>query len=137
MQRKRGKQSIKLIVLIAVLSLLILSQIYFVGRGFNRIIQSQQQLHAAQASWQEGDVLRATSHFLKAAGMSLEGQIRWSIAQNVYLSMTGFYYRNGQLEKALQNCTRGVQVLGAYDNEGSVGYICSEIHIKIVLSKGS
>jgi hypothetical protein len=133
MSKKRLKEQIYLIVVLAVALLLLTALASLSAQGFKHLIKPQMHLRAAQEAWQDGEMLRAASQLVMAVETSLEGQFRWLIARHIYLNLTGFWQRNGRLDNALTSCAQGARILGGFDDEGSYSYICSEIHIEAIL----
>ncbi|MBN1121387.1 MAG: hypothetical protein JXJ17_09920 [Anaerolineae bacterium] len=130
-QGSQDKPSLWLILVVIALVVIILSVLLVLAhQGFDRFVDVNYKAEVAKESFQKGAISLAARQYIQAVGMSLEGQIRWSIAMIPYKKAKSLQEEE-QYEAALDKYVRAVRILGTYDNEGTMGYECSVMDIQL------
>ena len=98
-------------------------------QGF-RYIEPASVLRRAEETWETGCRGQSLRSYVQASTMAVEAGLRGTIAR-IYINQMMSNISQGELDRALDGCSRAVAILQDYDNEGSLSYECFVIEGQI------
>ncbi len=121
MRKRRMSIAVALLAVVLVLGV----GRYFISVGFEHVEPAVARSDAI-ADWEDGRKDQALGGFVKAYWLALESGARWSMADR-YIDKSYRLLMEGQRQDALSNCRTAWQILGDYDTEGGIDFLCTQI----------
>jgi hypothetical protein len=121
MRKRRMSIAVALLAVVLVLGVCR----YFISVGFEHVEPAVARSDA-MADWEDGRRDQALGGFVKAYWSAFESGARWSMADR-YIDKSYRLLMEGQRQDALSNCRTAWQILGDYDTEGGIDFLCTQI----------